>query len=154
MPVFHTKTIESILEPVSKQVGQLVILHEEGQDGNALPPLDKPVSVVQQAVANLYKVGTETVEESSDLLLKRDMPPARDPLTIILHYADRNGVLTRAPKNDKNDLLIFIFVDFFNKFNKSTNSTKTNSTNQHLLKINKVNKSTFVDQQIQQKFQQ
>ena len=76
MPVFHTKTIESILEPVSKQVGQLVILHEEGQDGNALPPLDKPVSVVQQAVANLYKVGTETVEESSDLLLKRDMPPA------------------------------------------------------------------------------
>ena len=75
MPVFHTKTIESILEPVSKQVGQLVILHEEGQDGNALPPLDKPVSVVQQAVANLYKVGTETVEEFSDLLLKRDMPP-------------------------------------------------------------------------------
>ena len=65
MPVFHTKTIESILEPVSKQVGQLVILHEEGQDGNALPPLDKPVSVVQQAVANLYKEGTETVEESS-----------------------------------------------------------------------------------------
>jgi stalled ribosome rescue protein Dom34 len=41
MPVFHTKTIESILEPVSKQVGQLVILHEEGQDGNALPPLGK-----------------------------------------------------------------------------------------------------------------
>ena len=32
MPVFHTKTIESILEPVSKQVGQLVILHEEGQE--------------------------------------------------------------------------------------------------------------------------
>ena len=76
MPIFHTKTIERIVETVSKQVGQLVILHEEGQDGNALPPLDKPVSVVQQAVANLYKVGTETVEESSDLLLKRDMPPA------------------------------------------------------------------------------
>ena len=76
MPVFHTKTIESILEPVSKQVGQLVILHEEGQDGNAIPNLDAPVSTVQSAVANLYKVGTETVEDSSDLLLKRDMPPA------------------------------------------------------------------------------
>ncbi len=36
----------------------------------------KPVSVVQKAVANLYKVGTETVNESTDLLLKRDMPPA------------------------------------------------------------------------------
>ena len=56
MPVFHTKTIESILEPVSKQVGQLVILHEEGQDGNAIPNLDAPVSTVQAAVANLYKV--------------------------------------------------------------------------------------------------
>ena len=32
--------------------------------------------MVQQAVANLYKVGSETVDESSDLLLKRDMPPA------------------------------------------------------------------------------
>jgi len=78
MPVFHTKTIESILEPVSKQVGQLVILHEEGQDGNAIPNLDAPVSTVQAAVANLYKVGSETVEESTDLLLKRDMPPALD----------------------------------------------------------------------------
>ena len=39
-------------------------------------PLAKPVSVVQQAVANLYKEGTETVEQSSDLLLKRDTPPA------------------------------------------------------------------------------
>lgn len=60
MPVFHTKTIESILEPVSKQVAQLVILHEEGADGNALPPLDAPIGVVQKAVANLQKVGEET----------------------------------------------------------------------------------------------
>ena len=39
-------------------------------------PLAKPVSVVQQAVANLYKEGTETVQQSSDLLLERDTPPA------------------------------------------------------------------------------
>ena len=55
MPVFHTKTIESILEPVSKQVGQLVILHEEGQDGNALPPLDSPVGVVQKVYCHMLK---------------------------------------------------------------------------------------------------
>ena len=54
----------------------MVILHEEGQDGNALPPLDKPVSVVQIAVGNLVRVGSETVDETPDLLLKRDMPPA------------------------------------------------------------------------------
>ena len=33
-----------------------MILHEEGQDGNAIPNLDAPVSTVQAAVANLYKV--------------------------------------------------------------------------------------------------
>ena len=28
MPVFHTKTIESILDPVAQQVSRLVIIHE------------------------------------------------------------------------------------------------------------------------------
>ncbi|KAF6202137.1 hypothetical protein GE061_004535, partial [Apolygus lucorum] len=55
MPVFHTKTIESILEPVAQQVSRLVILHEEAEDGNAMPDLERPVQAVSRAVANLVK---------------------------------------------------------------------------------------------------
>ncbi|CAD5126155.1 DgyrCDS14323 [Dimorphilus gyrociliatus] len=76
MPTFHTKTIETILEPVAQQVSKLVILHEEGEDGNAMPDLTRPVNVVKKAVDNLVKVGYETVSCSEDNLLKHDMPPA------------------------------------------------------------------------------
>uniref|UniRef100_UPI00358DDEE6 vinculin isoform X3 n=1 Tax=Myxine glutinosa TaxID=7769 RepID=UPI00358DDEE6 len=77
MPVFHTKTIESILEPVAQQIAALVILHEEGErDGKAMPALDAPVSAVRAAVSNLVKVGKGTVETTDDALLKHDMPPA------------------------------------------------------------------------------
>lgn len=37
MPMYQTKTIASILEPVAQQVSKLIILHEEGEDGNAMP---------------------------------------------------------------------------------------------------------------------
>ncbi|XP_013410969.1 vinculin-like [Lingula anatina] len=76
MPVFHTKTIESILEPVAQQVSRLVILHEEAEDGNAMPDLARPVQVVKMAVDNLVKVGYDTVNVSEDQILKQDMPPA------------------------------------------------------------------------------
>ncbi|XP_018007889.1 vinculin, partial [Hyalella azteca] len=76
MPVFHTKTIESILEPVAQQVSRLVILHEEAEDGNAMPDLEKPVLAVSRAVVNLVKVGRSTIESSEDSLLKQDMPAA------------------------------------------------------------------------------
>ncbi|XP_012284342.1 vinculin isoform X8 [Orussus abietinus] len=76
MPVFHTKTIESILEPVAQQVSRLVILHEEAEDGNAMPDLGRPVQAVSMAVANLVKVGKETINSSDDALLKQDMPSA------------------------------------------------------------------------------
>lgn len=57
MPVFHTKTIESILEPVAQQISHLVIMHEEGEvDGKAIPDLSAPVAVVQAAVSNLVRV--------------------------------------------------------------------------------------------------
>ena len=57
MPVFHTKTIESILEPVAQQISHLVIMHEEGEvDGKAIPDLTGPVTVVQAAVSNLVRV--------------------------------------------------------------------------------------------------
>lgn len=57
MPVFHTKTIESILEPVAQQISHLVIMHEEGEvDGKAIPDLSVPVAAVQAAVSNLVRV--------------------------------------------------------------------------------------------------
>ncbi|XP_018800788.1 PREDICTED: vinculin [Bactrocera latifrons] len=74
MPVFHTKTIESILDPVAQQVSRLVILHEEAEDGNAMPDLSRPVQVVSVAVANLVKVGRETINSSDDKILKQEMP--------------------------------------------------------------------------------
>ncbi|KAL3841953.1 hypothetical protein ACJMK2_020030 [Sinanodonta woodiana] len=76
MPVFHTKTIESILEPVAQQVSKLVILHEEAEDGNAMPDLARPVMAVKLAVDNLVKVGYDTINSSEDQILKQDMPPA------------------------------------------------------------------------------
>lgn len=74
MPVFHTKTIESILEPVAQQVSRLVILHEEAEDGAAMPDLEKPVLAVSAAVMNLIKVGRDTINCSDDPILRQDMP--------------------------------------------------------------------------------
>lgn len=76
MSVFHTKTIQSILEPVAQQVSRLVILHEEAEDGNAMPDLSRPVQAVSIAVANLVKVGHETVNSSDDPIFRQDMPTA------------------------------------------------------------------------------
>ncbi|CAH1270147.1 VCL [Branchiostoma lanceolatum] len=76
MPVFHTRTIESILDPVAQQVSQLVILHEEAEDGNAMPDLARPVQAVCAAVQNLVKVAKETAETSQDVILKQEMPIA------------------------------------------------------------------------------
>ncbi|XP_018424795.1 PREDICTED: vinculin isoform X2 [Nanorana parkeri] len=77
MPVFHTKTIESILEPVAQQISHLVIMHEEGEvDGKAIPELTAPVAAVQAAVSNLVRVGKETVQTTDDQIMRRDMPPA------------------------------------------------------------------------------
>ncbi|KAK2568276.1 Vinculin [Acropora cervicornis] len=76
MPVFHTKIIESILEPVAQQVSTLVILHEEAEDGKAMPDLALPVQAVGAAVQNLVKVGKETAASSKDQILKEEMPLA------------------------------------------------------------------------------
>ncbi|XP_054721582.1 vinculin-like isoform X2 [Uloborus diversus] len=76
MSVFHTKTIEGILEPVAQQVSRLVILHEEAEDGNAMPDLSRPVEAVSLAVANLVRVGRETISSSDDPIFRQDMPTA------------------------------------------------------------------------------
>lgn len=56
------------------QVSRLVILHEEAEDGNAMPDLSKPVEAVSRAVENLVKVGKETINKSDDQILRADMP--------------------------------------------------------------------------------
>jgi len=55
MPVFHTKTIESILDPVAQQVSRLVIIHEEGEAGHQMPDLERPVQAVSK-VRNLKSI--------------------------------------------------------------------------------------------------
>ena len=52
----------------------MVILHEEAEDGNAMPDLERPVLGVSTAVTNLVKVGRETIQSSDDHILKQDMP--------------------------------------------------------------------------------
>lgn len=76
MPAFHTKTIESILDPVAQQVSRLVILHEEAEDGAPMAELSRPVSVVRQAVSNLVIVGKETISGTTDPILRQDVPNA------------------------------------------------------------------------------
>ncbi len=46
------------------QVSKLIILHEEGEDGNAMPDLEKPVLAVSTAVNNLVRVGHDTIASS------------------------------------------------------------------------------------------
>ena len=51
-------------------------MHEEADDGNEMPDLSLPVSVVKNAADNLKRVGYETCETSDDLVLRSEMPPA------------------------------------------------------------------------------
>ncbi|XP_065072400.1 vinculin-like [Rhopilema esculentum] len=76
MPVFHTKTIEAILEPVAQQVSQLVILHEESESGTPIPDLSVPIQAVGAAVQHLIVVGQQTLKQSKDKVLKQEMPVA------------------------------------------------------------------------------
>jgi len=74
MPLYQTKTIASILEPVAQQVSKLIILHEEGEDGNSMPDLEMAVQAVSKAVNNLIRVGRDTVSTSQDMKMKSEMP--------------------------------------------------------------------------------
>lgn len=96
MPVFHTKTIESILEPVAQQVSRLVILHEEAEDGNAMPDLGRPVQAVSKAVANLVKVGRETINSSDDAILKQDMPAALQRVEGASKYLEEASAMLKS----------------------------------------------------------
>uniref|UniRef100_A0AAY5KYU4 Vinculin n=1 Tax=Esox lucius TaxID=8010 RepID=A0AAY5KYU4_ESOLU len=89
MPVFHTKTIESILEPVAQQISHLVIMHEEGEvDGKAIPDLTAPVAAVQAAVSNLVRVSEKsqrnalTVENACTKLVQAASMLKSDPYSV------------------------------------------------------------------------
>ncbi|XP_078788122.1 vinculin isoform X6 [Oryzias latipes] len=104
MPVFHTKTIESILEPVAQQISHLVIMHEEGEvDGKAIPDLTVPVAAVQAAVSNLVRVGKETVQTTEDQVMKRDMPPAFINQMCVLRVENSCSKLVQAAQMLKSD---------------------------------------------------
>lgn len=75
----------------------MVILHEEAEDGNAMPDLSKPVQAVSRAVENLTKVGKDTINKSDDEILRADMPNS-------LHRVDRaSKLLEEAAIMLKND---------------------------------------------------
>jgi vinculin len=69
--MYQTKTIAGILEPVAQQVSKLIILHEEGEDGNAMPDLERPVQAVSKAVTNLVRVGKDTISSSQVITINQ-----------------------------------------------------------------------------------
>ncbi|KAH7640725.1 hypothetical protein HUG17_8194 [Dermatophagoides farinae] len=95
MPTFHTKTIAGILEPVAQQVSRLVILHEEAEDGNAMPDLERPVQGVSKAVANLVKVGRDTINSSNDQILRQDMPASLQRVERASHLLEEASAMLK-----------------------------------------------------------
>ncbi|XP_022094248.1 vinculin-like isoform X5 [Acanthaster planci] len=94
---YRTKTIHSILDPVAQQVGQLVILHEQAEDGNAMTDLTSPIKIVDQAVSNLVVVGKQTASTSKDEILRREMPPT------FIKVEKSSGLLVEASDMLKQD---------------------------------------------------
>jgi len=97
MPLYQTRTIASILEPVAQQVSKLIILHEEGEDGNAMPDLEVPVVAVSRAVANLVRVGRDTINNSQDVKMKQEMPRS---LTVIEKASESLAQASSSLKSD------------------------------------------------------
>lgn len=95
--MYQTRTIASILEPVAQQVSKLIILHEEGEDGNAMPDLEVPVVAVSKAVANLVRVGKDTINNSQDMKMKSEMPKS---LAAIEKAAESLALASSSLKSD------------------------------------------------------
>jgi len=95
--LYQTRTIASILEPVAQQVSKLIILHEEGEDGNAMPDLEVPVVAVSKAVANLVRVGKDTINNSQDMKMKSEMPKS---LAAIEKAAESLALASSSLKSD------------------------------------------------------
>lgn len=74
----------------------MVILHEEAEDGNAMPDLSRPVQAVSSAVANLIRVGRETITGSDDEILKREMPTSLTRVETASHLLEDAAAMLRA----------------------------------------------------------
>lgn len=78
-------------------MSRLVILHEEAEDGNAMPDLSRPIQAVSRAVENLTKVGKDTINKSNDEILRADLPTS-------LHRVERaSRLLEEASEMLKQD---------------------------------------------------
>jgi len=97
MPLYQTRTIANILEPVAQQVSKLIILHEEGEDGNSMPDLEAPVVAVSRAVNNLARVGRDTINNSQDTKMKSEMPKS---LNVIEKAAESLAQASSSLKSD------------------------------------------------------
>eukprot|EP00117_Sycon_ciliatum_P000746 scpid35434/ scgid3194/ Vinculin; Metavinculin len=84
--VFHTKTIQEILEPVAEKISTMVILDEEASQGGTMPDLTPQVDVVAAAVTTLVTVGEQTADDSEDPILKKELPR---PLKSVQKSADQ-----------------------------------------------------------------
>ena len=66
----------------SLQVSQLVILHEEAEDGNAMPDLALPIQAVGAAVANLVQVRPQTEKAQINYYFKTNIKVRESSLSM------------------------------------------------------------------------
>ena len=143
MPLYQTKTIANILEPVAQQVSKLIILHEEGEDGNSMPDLEAPVVAVSKAVNNLVRlvsiissniilyvkkisrVGRDTINNSQDMKMKSEMPKS---LAVIEKASESLAAASSTMKSDPYSKVTFsgnkslnlqLFRNIFGKISKT-----------------------------------
>lgn len=74
----------------------MVILHEEAEDGNAMPDLERPVQGVSKAVTNLVNVGRETINSSDDPILKQDMPASLQRVERASHLLEDASAMLKS----------------------------------------------------------
>ncbi|PAA85713.1 hypothetical protein BOX15_Mlig002790g1 [Macrostomum lignano] len=70
---YHTKIIATILEPISQQISNLIVLYESSSDGRCLLDLRGPVAAVDEAVQRLIQVGQDTAASSNDQRLNKQL---------------------------------------------------------------------------------
>ena len=92
------------------QVSKLIILHEEGEDGNSMPDLQTPVQAVSKAVANLVRWGRKYTGNLVKWRRKhiiacshhnQNIEYHRHPQLTVLHWSHHNDDFQGWPGHDK-----------------------------------------------------
>ena len=92
------------------QVSKLIILHEEGEDGNSMPDLQTPVQAVSKAVANLVRWGRKYTGNLVKWRRKhiiacshhnQNIEYQRHPQLTVLHWSHHNDDFQGWPGHDK-----------------------------------------------------